>query len=256
MGERMRVEAREPILDRMPLAYNLAWRATSARPPSARRGAHVSERFAGRAIPVLSNASPAPRLPAVPSRESPSSRVPSALPSSACRFGWRHPLVEGSPADGSLSRAGDECGVYRRFRVRGDDGTTTALLPDRARRGLLPFREEQEVSPPSPGRGSDGWTAAPSGLAGESLRGSRAESQPHAPRACTPPSQGEKILSARRAGQAGRRAGSGKTIPRLARDTTLPSREAVRRAPPTHARLASTPRKTRGRPLTRLPSGP
>ena len=30
MGERMRVEAREPILDRMPLAYNLAWRATSA----------------------------------------------------------------------------------------------------------------------------------------------------------------------------------------------------------------------------------
>ena len=111
MGERMRVEAREPILDRMPLAYNLAWRATSSRPPSARRGAHVSLRFAGRAIPVLSNASPAPRLPAVPSRESPSSRVPSALPSSACRFGWRHPLVEGSPADGSLSRAGDECGV-------------------------------------------------------------------------------------------------------------------------------------------------
>ena len=117
----MRVEAREPILDRMPsfprpppqgarympLAYNLAWRATSARPPSARRGAHVSERFAGRAIPVLSNASPAPRLPAVPSRESPSSRVPSALPSSACRFGWRHPLVEGSPADGCLSRTGE-----------------------------------------------------------------------------------------------------------------------------------------------------
>ena len=90
----------------------------------------------------------------------------------------------------------------------------------------------------------------------ESTRGSRAESQPHAPRACTPPSQGEKILSTRRAGQAGRRAGSGKTIPRLARDATRPSREAVRRAPPTHARLAATPRKTRGRPLTRLPSGP
>ena len=153
MGERMRVEAREPILGRMPLAYNLAWRATSARPPSARRGAHVSERFAGRAIPVLSNAIPAPRLPAVPSRESPSSRVPSALPSSACRFGWRHPLVEGSPADGSLSRAGDECGVYRRFRVRSDDGTTTALLPDRARRGLLPFREDGRFPPlPRPGQ--------------------------------------------------------------------------------------------------------
>ena len=150
----MRVEAREPILDRMPLAYNLAWRATSARPPSARRGAHVSERFAGRAIPVLSNASPTPRLPAVPSRESPSSRVPSALPSSACRFGWRHPLVEGSPADGSLSRAGDECGAY--LCLRSDDGTTTALLPDRARRGLLPFREEQEVSPPPPARAATG----------------------------------------------------------------------------------------------------
>ena len=121
------------------------------------------------------------------------------------------PLVEGSPADGSLSRAGDECGVY--VCVRSDDGTTTALLPNRARRGLLPFREEQEVPPPSPGLGSDGWTAAPSGLAGESLRGSRAESQPHAPRACTPPGQGEKILSARRAGQAGGLAGSGKTIP-------------------------------------------
>ena len=203
MGERMRVEAREPILDRMPLAYNLAWRATSARPPSARRGAHVSERFAGRAIPVLSNASPTPRLPAVPSRESPSSRVPSALPSSACRLGWRHPLVEGSPADGSLSRAGDECGV--RVCLRSDDGTTTALLPDRARRGLLPFREEQEVSPPSPGLSSDAWTAAPSRLAGEPV-----QSQPHAPRACTPPSQGERILSTRRAGQAGGRAGSGR----------------------------------------------
>ena len=146
----IQAEARVLILDRTPWHIILGRRATAARPPSARRCAHVSVRFAGRAIPVLSNASPAPRLPAVPSRESPSSRVPSAQPSSACRFGWRHPLVEGSPADGSLSRAGDECGVRRRFRVRGDDGTTTALLPDRARRGLLPFREEQEVSPPPP----------------------------------------------------------------------------------------------------------
>ena len=46
------------------------------------------------------------------------------------------------------------------------------------------FRGEQEVSPPSPG--SYGWKAAPSRL-GESLRGSQAESQPHAPRTCTPP---------------------------------------------------------------------
>ena len=128
----MRVEARGPILDRMPLAYNLAWRATSARPPSARRGAHVSERFAGRAIPVLSNASPTPRLPAVPSRESPSSRVPSALPSSACRFGWRHPLVEGSPADGSLSRTGEDCGgvVVKRSAASTNE---VGRLPSRVR---------------------------------------------------------------------------------------------------------------------------
>ena len=199
----MRVEAREPILDRMPLAYNLAWRATSARPPSARRGAHVSERFAGRAIPVLSNASPTPRLPAVPSRESPSSRVPSALPSSACRFGWRHPLVEGSPADGSLSRAGDECGAY--VCLRSDDGTTTALLPDRARRGLLPFREEQEVSPPSPGLSSDGWTAAPSRLAGESLRGAHEPSLSHTPLA--PVLHQVKVKRSYQPGGQGRRAG-------------------------------------------------
>ena len=159
MGECMRAEAREPILDRTPLAYNSAWRATSARPPSARRGAHVSERFAGRAIPVLSNASPAPRLPAVPSRESPSSRVPSALPSSACRFGWRHPLVEGSPADGSLSRAGDECGVC--VCVRSDDGTTTALLRRPGKEGPAPVPRGTGGLPPSPGLSSDGRKAAP-----------------------------------------------------------------------------------------------
>ena len=224
MGERMRVEAREPILDRMPLAYNLAWRATSARPPSARRGAHVSERFAGRAIPVLSNASPTPRLPAVPSRESPSSRVPSALPSSACRFGWRHPLVEGSPADGSLSRAGragDECGVC--VCVRSDDGTTTALLPDTGQGGAYSRSARNRRSPPLPRPEQRRVDGSPFGVGRrESTRDSRAESQPHAPRACTPPSQGEKILSARRAGQAGRRAGSGKTIPRLARDAHTP----------------------------------
>jgi hypothetical protein len=143
----------------------------------------------------------------------PSSRVPSALPSSACRFGWRHPLVEGSPADGSLSRAGDECGVRRRFRVRGDDGTTTALLPDRARRGLLPFREEQEVSPPPPAWAATGgrqplpgWQARVCGAHEPSLN--------HTPPAPVLHQVKVKDLI----GQAGRasgrgRAGSGKTIP-------------------------------------------
>ena len=67
-------------------------------------------------------------------------------------------------------------------------------------------------------------------------------------RSCRPGGQGR-----RPAGATGW-AGSGKTIPRLARDATRPSREAVRRAPPTHARLAATPRKTRGRPLSPVPS--
>ena len=160
-----------------------------------------------------------------------------------------HTLDEDSPAYGNVSRAGDGCGVV--VRVRSEDGTTTALLRRPGKEGPAPVPRGTGGLPPSPGLSSDGWTAAPSRLAGELV-----QSQPHAPRACTPPSQGEKILSARRAGQAGRRAGSGKTIPRLARDATRPSREAVRRAPPTHARLAATPRKTRGRPLTRLPSGP
>ena len=65
--------------------------------------------------------------------------------------------------------------------------------------------------PPLPRPGQRRVDGSPLGVGRrESTRGSRAESQPHAPRACTPPSQGEKILSARRAGQAGRRAGSGK----------------------------------------------
>ena len=131
------------------------------------------------------------------------SRVPSALspsgPASAA-----HTLDQDSPANGNVSRAGDECGVYRRFRVRGDDGTTTALLPDRARRGLLPFREEQEVSPPSPGRGSDGWTAAPSRLAGESLRGAHEPSLSHTPLA--PVLHQVKVKGSYQPGGQGRRA--------------------------------------------------
>ena len=184
MGERMRVEAREPILDRMPLAYNLAWRATSARPPSARRSAHVSERFAGRAIPVLSNASPTPRLPAVPSRESPSSRVPSALPSSACRFGWRHPLVEGSPADGSLSRAGDDCGGVV---VKRSAASTNEV-------GRLPSRVRSDM-PHAPRK--RGWQAPLARPA----------------RDATPPSYlystNEKVKRSCRPGGQGRRAGGG-----------------------------------------------
>ena len=190
----------------------------------------------------------------MPSREPPlEPRLVATVPE--CVPPWRHTLDEDSPADEIVSRAGDGCGVvvsstkrrwhYHRPASQTGQGGACSRSARNRRSPPLPRPEQRRVdgSPFEVGRR-------------ESTRGSRAESQPHAPRACTPPSQGEKILSARRAGQAGRRAGSGKTIPRLARDATRPSREAVRRAPPTHARLASTPRKTRGRPLTRLPSGP
>ena len=120
-------------------------------------GAGVSERFAGRAIPVLSTASPAPRLPAVPSRESPSSRVPSAglPPTSGCRQPKRHALVEGSTADGSLSRAGDECGgvgvgTERRFdeaRLAGapHESVQTCHTPLASEVGRRPWRDPQEM---------------------------------------------------------------------------------------------------------------
>ena len=178
----------------------------------------------------------------------PSSRVSSPLSLSASRLGGTHSTRTVRPPRSCRAPATVAASW---FRVRSEDGATTALHRRPGKEGPAPVPRGTGGLPPSPGLSSDGWTAAPSRLAGEPV-----QSQPHAPRACTPPSQGEKILSARRAGQAGRRAGSGKTIPRLARGATLPSREAVRRAPPTHARLAATPRKTRGRPLTRLPSGP
>ena len=240
------------------VAYDLGRRATAARPPKARPGARVSQKFASRAILVFPKTSPAPRVPAVPSREPPSSRVPSALSRvHECVSPWlathtrrghwtvRPAGMCRAPATNAACVCVLEATMARPppCFLTGQGGAYSRSARNR-RSPPLPRPEQRRVdgSPFAVGRR-------------ESTRRSRAESQPHAPRACTP-SQGEKILSARRAVQAGRRAGSGKTIPTLARDATRPSREAVRRAPPTHARLASTPRKTRGRPLTRLPSGP
>ena len=65
--------------------------------------------------------------------------------------------------------------------------------------------------PPLPRPGQRRVDGSPFGVGRRESAGLTSRvSTTHAPRACTPPSQGEKILSARRAGQAGRRAGSGK----------------------------------------------
>jgi len=95
------------------VAYDLG----GVRPQRARRKvdgarvARVSERVAGGAIPDFSKTSlPAPRLPAVPSRESPLEPRPvGTVPE--CVPPWRHTLGEDSPAYGNVSRAGDGCGV-------------------------------------------------------------------------------------------------------------------------------------------------
>ncbi len=72
-----------------------------------------------------------------------SRRVPSALSLSASALA-AHTLDEDSPAYGNVSRAGDGCGgVYEAKMAR-----PPPCIADRARRGLLPFREEQEAPPP------------------------------------------------------------------------------------------------------------
>ena len=88
-----------PIVPQRQSSSRTLWLKKCCRSPleSARR----ARLFEGEASATSASRAAEPR---------PSSRVPSALPSSACHFGWRHPLVEGSPADGSLSRAGDDCG--------------------------------------------------------------------------------------------------------------------------------------------------
>ena len=66
-------------------------------------------KFASRAILVFPKTSPAPRLPAVPSRESPFEPRPvGTVPE--CVPPRRHTLDEDSPANGNVSRAGDCCG--------------------------------------------------------------------------------------------------------------------------------------------------
>ena len=121
LDEHQRAEARVLNLDRTP--WHMTW--VGVRPQRARRrldGARVSARslpLDTRAILVFPKASLAPRLPAVPPRESPfeprpAGTVPDCVPP------WRHAFGEDSPTDGNLSRAGDDCGgvvVFTKHRV-------------------------------------------------------------------------------------------------------------------------------------------
>ena len=85
----------------------------------------------------------------MPSREPPLEPRPVATVPE-CVPPWRHTLDEDSPADGNVSRAGDGCGVVVSFEYEAKMTLPPPFIADRARRGLLPFREEQEVSPPPP----------------------------------------------------------------------------------------------------------
>ena len=160
MCECMRAEARVLNLGRNVVAYDLG----GVRPQRARRkvdGARVSaRRVAGGAIPDFSKTSlPAPRLPAVPSRESPLEPRPvGTVPEFAAHT---HSTSEGSQSSGRRER------VARRRRLRRGVCVYEApmarpppCIEGRARRGLLAFRGTGDLSP-SPGLSSDGWKAAP-----------------------------------------------------------------------------------------------
>ena len=102
--------------------------------------------------------SPAPRVPAVPPREPPleprpAGTVPECVPPQ------RHALGEDSPADGNVSRAGDECGgvgvgTKRRFdeaRLAGapHESVQTCHTPLASEVGRRPWRDPQEMPHPS-----------------------------------------------------------------------------------------------------------
>ena len=84
----------------------------------------------------------------MPSREPPlEPRLVATVPE--CVPPWRHTLDEDSPADEIVSRAGDGCGEGW-FEYEAKMARPPPCIADRARRSLLPFREEQEASPPPP----------------------------------------------------------------------------------------------------------
>ena len=142
----MRAEARVLNLGRTSWHYDGGRRAAAARPPQSRWGARVSKRVAGRAMPDFSEASPTPRMPAVLSRESsPKPRPVSTVPEWS-RLGGTHSRPGQSRQRKRVARRRR----LRRGRFEAKMARPPPCFADRARRGLLLFREEQEVSPPPP----------------------------------------------------------------------------------------------------------
>jgi len=155
LDEWLRAEARVLNLDRTP--WHMTW--VGVRPQRARRRLDRA-RVSARTLPVERSWSfrrRAPRHGCQPCLRGSrlSSRVPPALSLSASRLGWRHALDEGSPADGNVSRAGDECGgvgvgTERRFdepRLAGapHESVQTCHTPLASEVGRRPWRDPQEM---------------------------------------------------------------------------------------------------------------
>ena len=145
LDEWLRAEARVLNLDRTP--WHMTW--VGVRPQRARRRLDRA-RVSARSLPVERSWSfrrRAPRHGCQPCLRGSrlSSRVPPALSLSASRLGWRHALDEGSPADGNVSRAGDECGgvgvgTERRSKLANSSfggGRTASLQVRSVRRSAL-----------------------------------------------------------------------------------------------------------------------
>ena len=158
LDEWLRAEARVLNLDRTP--WHMTW--VGVRPQRARRRLDRA-RVSARTLPVERSWSfrrRAPRHGCQPCLRGSrlSSRVPPALSLSASRLGWRHALDEGSPADGNVSRAGDECGgvgvgTERRFdeaRLAGapHESVQTCHTPLASEVGRRPWRDPQEMRHP------------------------------------------------------------------------------------------------------------
>ena len=159
MGECLRAEARGLNLGRTSWHYDEVRRAAAARPPQARRCARVSEKVAGRAMPDFSKVRPLRRVPAAlrshtPFKPRPVGTAPECVPP------WRHTLSTRTVRPTGTYRAPATVAAWW-FRVRSEDGTTTALHRRPGKEGPAPVPRGTGGVSPSPGLSSYGWKAAP-----------------------------------------------------------------------------------------------
>ena len=156
MYECMQAEARVLILDRTP--WHMTWEACDRSAPVVRStGARVSERVAGGAIPDFLEDEPRGGQPCLRGSR-PSSRVSSPLSLSASRLGGTHSTRTVRPTRSCRAPATVAASW---FRVRSEDGTTTALHRRPGKEGPAPVPRGTGGLSPSPGLSSYGWKAAP-----------------------------------------------------------------------------------------------